>query len=380
MHIAWVNEAADFVGGAERYIADLAPRLKEQGHQNTLLYGVAGWMEPTFTSRFDAAFPMVDLCAQLASLKPDVVYIHQLSDESTLDPIARSRVPSFRFLHDHKLFCLREHKYTTISKVTCERRIGLGCYPCLGFVNKHNGLRLRTVGELEAKLAKNRKLTGVVVGSEYMRAHARLHGFAANRVHTARLYVAEPTSQPPIKRRDDLLLFVGALIRGKGLDLLLQAMPQLPAHIRLRVLGTGSQEGFFREQVRDLGLADRVAFVGQADRQTVEESYAEATVVVVPSRSPETFSFVGPEALLRGAPVVASNVGGMGEWLIPGETALAFETCNADSLAQTLHRAVIDSEEMQKMTERGQQHVRDKLNAEQHIDTLLGLFTSAVKG
>lgn len=389
MHIAWVNQAADFVGGAERYIADLAPRLAALGHRNTLLYGVSGWMEPRFTQRFDAAFPMVDLRAQLKALAPDVVYVHQLDDESPLDDIHASAIPSFRFLHDHKLFCLREHKYTTLGHQTCTRRIGLGCYPCLGFINKQQGIRLRTVRGLESELDKSRQLTGVIVGSDYMHKHALLHDFAPDKVHTATLYVserddaerdvserddAEPGAVAAVPRRDDLLVFVGALLRGKGLDVLLNAMKELPPQIRLRVLGSGAQEGLFREMVRDLGLADRVAFVGQADQETLERSYAEATLVVVPSRSPETFSFVGPEALLRGAPVVASNVGGMGEWLRPSETAFAFETCNASSLATTLRRALSDASGRAQMTTRGAAHVRRHLNAKQHIDSLLNVF------
>ncbi len=378
MHIAWVNEKADFVGGAERYIADLAPRLAEEGHRSTLLYGVHGWMEPSFTERFDAAFPMVDLPAQLSALRPDLIYVHQLAEERALRPIAEAAIPSFRFLHDHKLFCLREHKYTTLAKRTCERRIGVGCYPCLGFINRHDGFALRTVSGLEAQIEINRRLSGVIVGSRYMKEHAQLHGFAPHSVHVARLYVQEPQTHSTVERRDGQLLFVGALLRGKGLDILLHAMTELPSRLQLRVLGTGSQEALFREMADRLGVGSRVFFEGQADRETVEQAYAEASCVVIPSRSPETFSFVGPEALLRGAPVIASGVGGMGEWLVDGETGLAFETCKPSSLAAALRRAMADPEGMREMARRGQARVRETLHPEQHIETLLGVFERAI--
>ncbi|MCA9583513.1 MAG: hypothetical protein KC416_17055, partial [Myxococcales bacterium] len=104
MHIAWVNERADFVGGAERYVARVAELLRARGHRNTLLYSVSGWTEPRFTQHFDGAFPLVDGERQLRELAPDVLFVHQLRGRTEVANLLRARVPSVRFFHDHALF------------------------------------------------------------------------------------------------------------------------------------------------------------------------------------------------------------------------------------------------------------------------------------
>jgi glycosyltransferase involved in cell wall biosynthesis len=379
VHVVWINERADFVGGVERYIVDTAPLLRDRGVRSTLLYGVAGWTAPGFTKRFDAAFPLVDIERQLDELEPDVVYVHQLADREVVERLARARVPAIRFFHDHALFCLREHKYTTLGQNTCTRTVGVGCYPCLGFVNRADtrvGVRLRTLGSVRRDQRANARLDAFVVGSKYMRDHVIAHGFDPARVHHNPLFVWPVEPPDDVDRDPDLLLFVGGLLRGKGLDLLLEALRDLPSRVRLRVVGTGRQRELFESTVRDLGVAERVELVGFLDRAELDRAYAEAACVVVPSRSPETFALVGPEALVRGAPVVATAVGGVGEWLEDEVTGLSVPSGDAPALATAIRRILDDPAAARRMAEEGRRRCLERLSPERHASTLLSLFRS----
>ena len=414
MHILWINQRADFVGGAERYVADVASMIGRAGAPGSsatpdregpaeapgpircsLLYGVAGWTEPSFVSRFHASYPIVDLARQIGEIGPDLIYVHQLEDAmdmaSIIDAAARlpRRAPVLRFLHDHSLFCLRQHKYRTIGHGTCRQRVGIDCYRCLGFVNREAGglgVRLRTVGGLEKAIAVHHRLDGVVVGSRYMRDHAILHGFAAEKVHVIEPFVTAARGDPGDRENDgpaatneaardpNLLLFVGALLRGKGLDLLLEAMRMLPRPTRLEVVGTGSQEGLYRDLVARLGLADRVLFRGRLNQQELAECYGRALCLVVPSRTPETFGLVGPEAMLSGMPVVAAAVGGVGEWLHDGETGLAFASGDVGGLAAALRTLLADPARAAELGDAGRTLVRRSFTPERHRDALLRLM------
>ncbi len=377
MHVLFVNEQPDFVGGAERYIADTARMLRARGVRTTLFYGVGPWMEPSFTSLFDAALPMVSLARQVEELAPDLVYVHQLADPRAVLSIVGRGAPVVRFFHDHALFCLRDHKYTTVGHETCRRPTGAHCYSCLGFVNRKEGggFRLRLLSELEGDQRANKGLDAYVVGSAYMRDHVAAHGFEASRIHVIPPFVEMPKEPAAKVERDPhRLLFVGALLRGKGIDILLKAMTEVPRPTRLRILGTGKQEDMFRRQVAELGLADRVYFGGRASREELEVEYRRAACVIVPSRAPETFGLTGPEALLRGTPVIASDVGGMGEWLHDGVTGLAFPSGDAGALATAIRRTLADPAEAQRLANAGRELCERKLRAEDHVDALMALF------
>lgn len=382
MHVLWVNDRADFVGGAERYVADTARLVRERGHRTTLFYGVPGWMEPKFTSLFDAAFPMVDVGRQIAELRPDVIYVHQLSDRAALRAITDSGVPSIRFFHDHALFCLREHKYRTVSHETCTRTVGLGCYPCLGFVRPAPTkvkVRLRTLGDIRDEQDDNRQVNAFVVGSHYMRDHAVAHGFPAHAIDVIPPFVVPP-APATVERKPNRLLFVGALLRGKGLDILLHAMTQVRSDVRLHVIGTGKQEHIYRDMVSELGLADRVHFVGQVGRDDLQRAYAEATCVIVPSRTPETFGLTGPEAFLHGTPVIAAAVGGMGEWLRDGETGLSFPSGDSAALAKAIGKVLADPAAAAAMAARGRALCETEFSSERHVSRLIDVLAKVGRG
>ena len=282
LQVAWINALASPVGGAERYIAATADRLRGEGVRSVLLYEASSPVWPEMTAAFDGAFPIVDLPRQLAALGPDVIYAHQLGDPRLVPALAATGLPVLRFFHDHALFCLREGKYTTLRGEPCTRTVGAGCYPCLGFVRRSDawpGLRLRTVAGLRGEERENMALTGWVVGSTYMAEHVAAHGFERSRIHVLPLWVAEPSPAADVAREPDLLLSVGQLIRGKGHDVLLEAMARLTVPARLAIAGTGRLAAALEEQATALGLGARVTFLGRLGAHELASYYRRATCV-----------------------------------------------------------------------------------------------------
>jgi glycosyltransferase involved in cell wall biosynthesis len=115
------------------------------------------------------------------------------------------------------------------------------------------------------------------------------------------------------------LLCVGAITRAKGADLLLEALATVDdPDWRCVFVGSLNLEAEFvagrRRQARDRGLADRVCFTGPLTGAELERGYAEADALVLASQA-ETYAMVVTEALARGLPVVATNVGGVSEAL-----------------------------------------------------------------
>jgi glycosyltransferase involved in cell wall biosynthesis len=138
------------------------------------------------------------------------------------------------------------------------------------------------------------------------------------------------------------LLCVAAVTFEKGHDLLVEALLSVSEESwRCLCLGSVDRDPTFveklRRRVHDGGLGDRVSFPGPRTAAELDRSYAAADLVVLPSRA-ETYGMVITEALARGLPVVATEVGGVTEalgygadgmrpgLLVPPEDPVAFAT------------------------------------------------------
>ena len=376
-HVVWVNELAAPTGGCEAYVLNTAKHLAARGVRSTLLYDPNRPTHPDFLAGFDAAFPLVEPASQVRALAPDLVYVHRLTGAAPMAALLAGGAPVVRFFHDHRLFCLREHKYTAVGHQTCAKALGLSCWSCLGFARRTEawpGVGIASLSSLRRELDANRGVAGVVVGSTYMAEHVALHGFDASRVHVVPLYAEGPTEAPGRERERDLVVFLGQLVRGKGVDVLLDAAAQLRSQARVAILGTGRQEAELRRQAAALGLSERVSFLGHADAATRATYLARATVVAVPSRAPETFGLVGLEAMSHGAPVVASRVGGMGEWLEEGRTGLGVPSNDPRGLAAALDRVLGDPPLAARLGTAGRSAWEARFQPQHHVEPLLGLL------
>jgi glycosyltransferase involved in cell wall biosynthesis len=145
-----------------------------------------------------------------------------------------------------------------------------------------------------------------------------LYSLPRDRVHVAEPGV-DPADVAPGTESGGALLCVAAVVPGKGHDVLLDALAML-SRFRWHCLCVGSLErdaefaADVRRRVRDSGLEGSVHFSGPQDEVDLAHSYGTADLLVLPSRS-ESYGMVVTEALARGLPVVAADVGGVPEAL-----------------------------------------------------------------
>lgn len=139
------------------------------------------------------------------------------------------------------------------------------------------------------------------------------------------------------------LLYVGRYDPRKGIETAVRALGHLPARFTLEVQGTGDlvERDRLAAVAAELGLTQRVAF-GAVDRAALVGRYQAADALVFPSEWAEPFGLTPLEAMAGGTPVVATGVGGSGEYLVDGHTCVRFAAGDPIALATAVERLAGD--------------------------------------
>lgn len=150
------------------------------------------------------------------------------------------------------------------------------------------------------------------------------------------------------------VLFVGRLEPMKGIDTLLRAFAKVPK-ATLRIVGDGSERSRLEMMTIELGIADRVTFIGRVPPARVAVECAEAGIFCGLSRS-EALGNVFLEAQAAGCAVIATRVGGIPDIVSHKETGFLIEPNNVEAAADALRHLLTDESFRQRLADAGQKH------------------------
>ena len=286
-------------------------------------------------------------------------------------------------VHDHDLVCLRRHKYFPLTGRICDRPAGSACYLNLCCVQRAAPgsvlpIALKGLGQVKAAIRANREVRRLMVGSRWMERELVMNGLDPERVAIVPpIPAALADAQPVPPSREPEVLFVGQVIRGKGVDLLLKALVGVPDDWHATIVGTGNHLEACRALAGELKIAERVTFAGWVPHQDLESYYGRAAVCVVPSRWPEPFGMVGVEAMARGRPVVAFAVGGIPDWLADGVTGLLAPEADTGALGAAIASLLGDRERAAALGAAGLARVRAEFQPAHYLDRLMVILAEA---
>jgi glycosyltransferase involved in cell wall biosynthesis len=218
----------------------------------------------------------------------------------------------------------------------------------------------------------------VIAPSEEARQRFLAAGFGEDQVVKIPYFCPLPVRDEPRRTPDTpTVTFLGRASYNKGWEVFIAAVGKLPDGVHGLLVGNFS-EGDRREIKRlaeSAGCEQRLEIEGWVGRDAIHGIFERTTVLAFPSLWPETLGIVGLEAMANGAPVVASDVGGVREWLIDGETGYLAKPGDAKGLAGKLS-SILQSEDCgNKLGIRGMELVKNKFAPARHLERLLEVYS-----
>ncbi len=300
-----------------------------------------------FTDTWRSPVLDVAFAAALDEFRPDVVHVQHLVALSTrlLDACRRRGLPWVISLHDFFFLCHRTFLIDDTGRRCAGPEAGLRCGPCLkelGATPDEARLRFEEMAQLLAEAAR------VTAPSH---AHAR-HFESELPFLAGRIEIVPPGLSPPGRRVTPQqasetpleLLYAGPILPHKGIDVLIEALGRVaPGRVALEVRGGAVAQfekfaAHLRQAAAGLEVRWRPGFVpGEID-----EVFARADALVLPSRCDESWSRIAREARHAGLAVVAPATGGPAEGLCDGVDALLVAPDDAVALATAIERLATD--------------------------------------
>lgn len=340
------------IGGAERMVFELATRMRDS-YEVSVIGLVPSVGEETFVALEKEGVPVRfiekkgkcgiglydELTRYLQDVQPDIVHTHLFaSDVWGAAAAVRAHVP---------VVISTEHS-----------------------VNRDEGV---VKHRMKCHLHKKREAIVAISESvaEYVRdncaAVAERVQVISNGVDVDRLYL-------PVRERafETLrIVVVGRLAYVKGHDQLFAALSLVNSDIAVTIVGDGPDRGMLEEQVIDLGLEEKVDFVGI--RSDVETVYAESDLVIVPSRW-EGLGLSAIEGQVSGCAVIASDVDGLREIVNNEVTGLLVDASDPTQFAVAIDRCASDEPFRQKIAAAGQVFALEQYGIDRMIHSYDDLY------
>lgn len=165
----------------------------------------------------------------------------------------------------------------------------------------------------------------------------------------------EPISFSPASKKDlgldemkRYIIGVGMLVKRKGFDVYIKALARMDDSVEGIIVGDGPELDYLKSLSKELGISSRVRFVGYVSQEKKFQYLSNADVFVLSSVH-EGFGIVLQEAMQVGLPIVATNNGGQGDFIIDGVNGFLVPVSDDKMLAERVDQILSSKEAVDRM-------------------------------
>jgi len=379
-----VTRRLDRAGGVEAHVRESAQVMVLEGYEVCVVVAgqAAGNDEgfevisiPGLDRRKASSDSRQSLESVVSHFAPGIVHIHQVADPTVVGRVQEA-APLVWSVHNYDAVCTGSQKYFAPGN-ECMKAHGPGC---MGNILLRGCDHRRVPRPNPKRYAETSRLLGAVRKANVSIGYSRfvcdqLERNAVEGVSRVPLFTKLPDLYRP-PPRGQRILFVGRVVPQKGLDVLVEAVSLTPG-VSLDVCGDGWGMDRVRALGNSLNVLDRVHFHGWQSEASLKNFYDNADVVAVPSIWPEPFGLVGIDAMRHARPVIASDTGGIRDWLTEGRTGLLVPPGDARALGRALGWAIEHPLETAEMGRRGAVDVATRFSPEAFVAATLEAYRDA---
>ena len=323
-----------------------------------------------------------ELRALMARERPDVVHFHNtfpLMSPAAYYAARAQGVPVVQTLHNYRLLCpnallFREGRVCEdcVGKLVPWPAVAHACYKSSRLASGVTAAMLTT-----HRLAGTwRRMVNVYIAlSDFARAKFVEGGLPAGKIAVKPNFV-DPDPGPGAGT-GDFAMFAGRLTPEKGVRTLLEAWSRMSPRIPLKIVGDGPLAGEVASAAQTI---PGVEWAGFQNHEQILAWMKQAAFLVVPSTWYEGFPMTVAEALACGLPVLASNIGSLGELIQPGRTGFLFRPGDAQDLALHAGRLIADNHTRTSMRREARSEYETRYTAAANYDMLLSIYQRALSG
>lgn len=176
----------------------------------------------------------------------------------------------------------------------------------------------------------------------------------------------------------EFILFVGKLRYYKGLQFLIEAMPEIDAP--LVIIGRGPMENDLKMLAANYGVAEKIRFVGEVTEDDLAAFYHACSLLVLPSvyRS-EAYGLVQLEAHACGKPVISTRLGTGVEFVnMDGKTGLIVPPADSAALAKAAGELLADPERRKRMGDFARKRAQTEFDLQQMFEKVEAVYEMAL--
>ena len=398
MRIIQVHNYYKQAGGEDEVVAAEKAMLIDAGHQVITYYknndAISGFRSMLISSMKTIWNPatVIEFRKLLKKNRPDLVHCHNtfpLISPAIYWACAKEKIPVVQTLHNYRLLCPSANLFfkgeiyeSSIGKLfpwqavkdRVYRNSRVGTLVVVSMLFLH-----RIIGTW-----KN-KVTLYIALTQFQKEKMIEGGLPENLIMVKPNFISE---EPEIMISDSLniesncpiLLFVGRLSPEKGCSLLIHALKKLEKKDKkqplLLIAGDGPEKNLLEKLCISLNLKD-IRFLGLQSREQIQYLMAKADLLIFPSLWYEGFPMTIVEALNRGLPVVASNIGSMRSIIVDGINGFKFKPGDIDNLADCIKNALENSNEIKEMRDRMLNKPNPEYKSSGNLESLLQIYKKA---
>jgi len=330
-------------GGAEIHVLGLIRELRERGFDVDLINIPFKWYPHAQLMKSIQLWEMLDLSE---------------SNGKKIDIVISTKFPSYFVQHHNKVLWLI-HQYRQMYDL---------------FETTYSGFdkKSRKDMELREKLIK--------MDNQVLSTYKRIYTNSANTANRLKKYnniESVPLYHPPkltglyhSANFDDYILSVGRLDRLKRVDLLIRGLKFCDSRIHCKIAGSGPELENLQILSRELGVIDRIEFLGFVSEKKLLDLYANCSAVFFAPQD-EDYGYITLEAFLSKKPVLTSfDAGGPLEFVFDQSNGIVFDSLDEELIGKKINELVLDKERCRSYGQLGFQRVKE-INWDFVIQTLL---------